>query len=304
MNNSNAPFLCVITPVFDPAYDSLCKLVEELQSQTYGDFWQIMISNGPSPRIKEFVTDISLNDRRFIYDEIAGEVIQSPIELLVNLGKRREYCLTKYHGARYAFLDADIKINDRDYFLKLHAAHQEIQRDVLITLTKIYHADKEIILPIFPIMLGHIDMANYTFSDYIAKNYHYPSDYDPQSGLGNDYRFFSRISNEDNTAILNFISTIRDGNNSYKRLTELFLENEARVTEQALENEARAAEEALENEARVTEEALENEAPQTEQALDNEPQATEQAVENETGTETHQIQEKNKAYSRFWKFFR
>ena len=282
MNNFNTPFLCVITPVFDPAYDSLCKLVEELQSQTYGDFCQIMISNGPSPRIRDFVTDISLNDQRFIYDEIAGEVIQSPIELLVNLGKRREYCLKKYHGARYAFLDADIKINDRDYFLKLHAAHQEIQRDVLITLTKIYHADKEMILPIFPIMLGHIDMSNYTFSDYIAKNYHYPSDYDPQAGIGNDYRFFSRISNEDNTAILNFISTIRDGNNSYKRLTELFLENEARVAQQALENEAREAEQALENEARITE----------------------QALENETKTETHQIQKKNEAYSGFWKFFR
>lgn len=240
MNSPDSPFLCIITPVFDPAYDSLCKLVAELQLQSYGDFRQIMVSNGPSPMIKEFALDIGRTDPRFTYDEIAHEIINSPIEILMNLGKRREYCLKKYQAARFAFLDADVQINDKDYFLKLHQAHQEIKRDVLITLTRIYEADKEIILPIFPIMLGHVDMANYTFSNYIAKNYHYPSDYDHQLGYGNDYRFFSKISNENNTAILNFLSTTRDGNNSYKRVSELFLENEKSKEIDQSGNEANA----------------------------------------------------------------
>ena len=219
-------FLCIITPVFDPAYDSLRKLVGELRSQTYGGFFQVMISNGPSPRIKEFIVDLGKKDPRFIYDEIAEDIINNTIELLINLGKRREYCLKKYNAERYVFLDADVKLIDNDYFLKLYKAHNEIKRDVLITRVKIHHPGGELILPIFPITYGHIDMANFTFTKRIAKKFSYPTDYDPSTGIGNDYRFFSKLSNEKNTAVLNFLSTIRDGNNSYKRLTELFLEEQ------------------------------------------------------------------------------
>jgi hypothetical protein len=219
-------FLCIITPVFDPAYDSLRTLVGELRSQTYGGFFQVMISNGPSPRIKEFIVDLGKKDPRFIYDEIEEEIINNTIELLINLGKRREYCLKKYNAERYVFLDADAKIIDNDYFLKIYKAHNEIKRDVLITRVKIRHPGGELILPIFPIMYGHIDMANFTFTKRIAKKFSYPADYDPGIGIGNDYRFFSVISNEDNTALLNFVSAIRDGNNSYRRLTELFVEEQ------------------------------------------------------------------------------
>jgi hypothetical protein len=181
-----------------------------------------MISNGPSPKIKSYVLELNRKDPRFIYDEIKREATNDPVELLINLGKRREYCLKKYDAERYVFLDADAKLIDNNYFLKLYKAHREIKRDILITLTKIHYENNELTLPIFPIKLGHIDIANYTFSKRIAKNYNYPTDYDPALSIANDYRFFTKISNENNTAILNFISTIRDGNNSYKRVTELF----------------------------------------------------------------------------------
>jgi len=217
-------FLCIITPVFDPALEAVRKLVNELQSQTYANFFQVMISNGPSPRIKEFISDVGKKDGRFIYDEIEEEIINNSQELLINLGKRRGCCLKKYNAERYVFLDADVKLIDNDYFLKLHKAHKEIKRDILITLIKIRHQGSELTLPIFPIMYGHIDMANFSFSKRIAKRFSYPTDFDQDIGVGNDYRFFSMISNSNNTAILNFFSVMKDGNNSYKRLSEFFLE--------------------------------------------------------------------------------
>jgi len=230
---ARAPFLCVVTPVFDPARDSLCKLIADLQSQSFGDFQQVMVSNGPSPAIREVVLDINRSDSRFTYDELPLEPTPRPEDLLANLGRRRDHCLKKYAAARFAFLDADVKVCDEDYFRTLHRAHHEIHRDILITLTRIHDGAKESILPIFPVRQGHIDIANFTFSNGIAKKYRYPSDFDPNAGWANDYRFFSMISNEGNTAILNFVSTIRDGNNAYKRLTELFLEDAARKEAEA-----------------------------------------------------------------------
>ncbi len=223
---SQTAFLCIITPVFDPAYESLCKLTAELESQTFDNFFQVMVSNGPSPRIKELVYNLNKKDPRFIYLEMEEEGIHSFNELMGNLGKRREYCLKKYDAERYLFLDADVKLIDNYYFSKLYYAHKEIKRDVLITLVKMYQKSKEIILPILPIKFAHIDIANYCFTKKIAKSYHYPTDFDPDIGLGNDYRFFSQFFNEDNSAILHFISAIRDGNNSYKRITELYLDEE------------------------------------------------------------------------------
>lgn len=219
------PFLCVITPVFDPAYESLCKLTTELKNQTYGRFIHVMISNGSSPKTRELVCELNRRDLRFIYDETGEEITNSAVEILVNIGKRRNYCLKKYSAERYVFLNADTKLTDNDYFLKLHRAHQDTQRDVLVTLSKIYQGGEELTLPIFPIKLGHIDIMNYSFSRKIAKTFKFPTDYDINYGYGNDYRFFSRISTENNTAVLNFVSGIRDGNNSYKRVSELFDEN-------------------------------------------------------------------------------
>jgi hypothetical protein len=84
----------------------------------------------------------------------------------------------------------------------------------------------ELTLPIFPIRYGRIDMANFSFSKRIAKRFSYPTDFDQDIGIGNDYRFYSMISHDNNPAILNFISAMKDGNNSYKRLSEFFLEEQ------------------------------------------------------------------------------
>jgi hypothetical protein len=218
-----APFLCLITPVFDPGQDSLCKLIGALKAQTHREFLHVMISNGPSPKIRELVSTLNLEDSRFVYDEIAEESIQDSIKLLVNLGKRREHCLKKYDAERYLFLDMDIKLLDNDYFLKLYRAHNEIRRDVLITLIKIYQQGNEIILPVFPIEFGRIDIGNYCFTKKIARTFSYPTDY---IGIANDYRYFTMISNEHNTAMLNFVAALRDGNSTYKRFTSVFEEGQ------------------------------------------------------------------------------
>jgi hypothetical protein len=218
-------FLCIITPVFDPAYDSINNLVAELQSQTFGRFIHVMISNGPSPKIRDFVFELNKHDPRFIYLETKEEITHNASELFLNVCKRRNYGLKNYNAERYLFLDADAKIVDNSYFMKLHSAHQEIKRDILITLVKIYDQNNEIILPLFPIKFGHIDLANYSVSKRIAKKFNYPTDHDANIGYGSDYRFFSFIATDNNTAMLNFISTIRDGNNTYKRVSELLHED-------------------------------------------------------------------------------
>jgi hypothetical protein len=224
------PFLCVITPVFDPAYESLVLLTGELKEQSNPDFIHVMISNGPSPRVKQLIDQLREVDRRFIYDELPQEDQEGAVKLLINLGRRREYCLKHYEAQRYVFLDADIKLVDRDYFARLQKAHQEIQRDILITLVEINDAGRSLILPLFPIKLGHIDMGNFTFSRSIARNFSYPTDQDEKFGAANDYRFYSRIANPENTAILNFMSAIRDGNNRYRRLSVVFNEEFTRPT--------------------------------------------------------------------------
>jgi hypothetical protein len=219
------PFLCIITPVFDPGYKSLCKLIKELQCQTMDGFIHVMISNGPSPRVREMVRQLNKSDQRFIYAEMEKETLNSPVEILINLGKRRNYAMKKYDAERYIFLDADIKLVDDNYFLKLQKAHTETGKDILLTLVQMFDGNPNIIMPIFPIKLERIDLANYSFSRRIAKSIDYPTDYDPQIGVANDYRFFTRISNENNTELLNFMSAIRNGNNSYGNLLQMFQGN-------------------------------------------------------------------------------
>ncbi len=171
------------------------------------------------------VLQLNSHDPRFIYDEMEEEALNSPQKILINLGKRRNYGMKKYDADRYLFLDADIKLVDNDYFLKLYKAHTETGKDILLTLVQMYDGNPDIILPIFPIKLTRIDLANYTFSRRIAKSINYPTDYDPQIGIGNDYRFFTQISHENNTELLNFMSAIRNGNKSYRSLSQLFKGN-------------------------------------------------------------------------------
>ncbi|MCZ7592827.1 MAG: hypothetical protein M5U15_12080 [Kiritimatiellae bacterium] len=221
MPKTDPPFLCLITPVFDPALESLTKLVAAVKKQTLGDFIHVMVSNGPSPAIKGFIANIARDDPRFIYDEIEEEPTGDSIAILLNLGKRRNYAMKNYEAVRYLFLDSDLKILDNDYFRKLHLAHAEIKRDVFVTQVQYAGRSKMVTLPIFPIQHSRLDIANYCFTRAIAETYNYPTDY---IGVFNDYRFFSMIATEHNTAILDFVSAERDGNASHTRLSESYRE--------------------------------------------------------------------------------
>jgi len=220
------PFFIIITPVFDPAVSSLRLLIEDLQKQTFADFKHISLSNGVSERVKHLIHGVWLEDKRFVYYELPEEKTQSGVDILINLGKRREYALKEFDGERYIFMDADLKLLDEDYLKKLHKAHVDTHKDIILTLVKL---NKDIILPKFPIGYSHIDMANFTFSYAIAKKYNYPTDYDASVGIGNDYRFFERISNEENTIILNFVSSMKDGYKNYKGVTEILIEEGAKT---------------------------------------------------------------------------
>ena len=49
IKNSDEVFLCVITPVYEPALSSVKKLVKDLKNQSYTDYIHVMISNGRDP---------------------------------------------------------------------------------------------------------------------------------------------------------------------------------------------------------------------------------------------------------------
>ena len=117
--SKETPFFCIVTPVFDPALTAIKTLIADLQDQTFADFKHVLISNGRSPKIANLINKINKKDQRFIYDEITQEKILTSVDLLKNLGKRREFSLKKYIARRYLFFDADLKIIDKHFFAKL-----------------------------------------------------------------------------------------------------------------------------------------------------------------------------------------
>lgn len=208
------PFLCIITPVFEPALKCVRALIKSLKQQTYQNFIHVCISNGLSPRIKKLIE--SQNDPRFIYDEIIYEPFKNSDCLIINLGRRREYGLKKYDADRYTFLDADFKLLKTIYFAELKKIHDLTQAPIILASVK----NKDIVLPIYPITLGRIDIANYTFSQKVAKQYSYPTDIDFSLGYANDFRFFKQIQDLP-MEHLDLIFGEKDGNNqdNYRRIS-------------------------------------------------------------------------------------
>ena len=51
-------------------------------------------------------------------------------------------------------------------------------------------------MPVHPICFGRIDICNYTFTNYTAKKYDYPSDYSISYNLFNNYKFYKQYSPE------------------------------------------------------------------------------------------------------------
>lgn len=219
------PFLCVITPVFDPALPSLERLVDALRRQTFHDFVHVMVSNGPSPAVAALVARVRAGnppDPRFLYEELPLRETSDAISILRDLGRRRRHALGAHAADRYVFLDADVEILDDRYFARLYAAHVLSRRDLILTMVRYYDR----VLPEFPIRYGHLDMANFTFSAAVAREHPYPVDHDPSMGIANDYRFWTRISAGRSPLVLDAICTRKDGHKSYERLTDRIIEEQ------------------------------------------------------------------------------
>lgn len=160
---------------------------------------------------------LGLADPRFIYEEFPAEPTTNLVLLLTNLGKRRNHCLKKYDADRFVFLDADLQIIDTTYFQKLHDSHQEAP----IILTRVKNGPTT--LPKFPIKLGNIDIANYSFNREIAKKIDYPTDVSfGFYGYANDFRFYDSIGMYPHK-ILSDVCAIKDGNKFYTRVSDLML---------------------------------------------------------------------------------
>ena len=212
------PFLCIITPTFDPALDSAKCLISDFQNQTFGNFCHVLISNGESPLTKQFIDE--LQDDRFIYSEVPFRPASTQKDLVCSISERREYCLKKYNAERYLFLNADLMILDNEYFDKLYQAHPEA--DILITQVR-PRLNRGSILPKYPIRLGRIDASNFSVSRRIAKCCLWPTDYNPLFGIANDYRFFQSLEGAHSIKLLPFISAVKDGNNkgSYQQISDM-----------------------------------------------------------------------------------
>ena len=220
------PFLCVVTPVFDPARASVERLITGLMGQTFGDFVHVMVSNGPSPEVAAVVARVRAGelgagtpDERFIYEELPGRETPTGSALLADLGRRRRQVLRTHAADRYVFLDADAEILDERYFARLYVAHVLSRRDLILCRVRYYDR----VLPEFPIGLGRIDMANFTFSAAVAREHPYPDDHDPTFGLANDYRFWTAISAGRTPLVLDAICVRKDGHKSYTRVTDRFI---------------------------------------------------------------------------------
>lgn len=204
---------CVITPIFDEAFRSVPGLIQDLKKQTYFDFQQILISNGPSPIIKRIIDQA--NDPRFIYTETPYEKTPKLEDILVNIAKRRNYALENFQGERYFFFDADLLVQSSNFFEVTVDIHGKAD----IIISKVQMPDSYFILPLQPIKHGHIDISNYSFSRKMAEKYKYPTDYpDLRNGIANDWRFYEQMINESHY-FNDMIYAKKDGRNFYRNLS-------------------------------------------------------------------------------------
>jgi len=210
------PFLCVITPIFDGAFEALKLLIETLKTQTMRNFIHVAISAGPSKQSQQFIE--SLNDHRFIYKEHTALKTKNFEELVASLGDRRTYCFKSYKAHRYVCLDADLKIISDDYFRKLYGHHD----DANVLITQIWWPKKDhTLLPKYPITRGRIDLANFSFSRRVVEdpNCSYPTDMGLLGGRDGDWRFFEIISTY-GYKVISITSAIYNGNSTYTSVSD------------------------------------------------------------------------------------
>lgn len=200
---------CIITPVFEDAFRATKLLIKDLKKQTCQDFKHILISNGVS---KEFTNLVRDNDR-LVHIEFDFEPTPDIFKLLVNLGKRRNYCLKHFDADRFFFFDADLLVTDSTFFEQIAEVHDKA--DIILSKTIVSGH----IFPEHPIQKCKIDISNYSFSNKIAKKYDYPTDC--TDDIANDWRFYERIKSESHYE-LDLVYAKKDGRSMYENLSKVY----------------------------------------------------------------------------------
>lgn len=218
------PFLCIITPVFDPCLKSLEGLITDLQKQTFTNFIHVNIANGKESKILKLIENVRKTDKRFVYDEIPFNSIYKDSgrveDLLITNGIRRNFVMKKYDAKMYLNLGADFKFTDENIFKELHRVHTKREIDVIILESKIENRT----YPLYPINKHrHVDLTNFCYSKKVARSIPYPEDVDPEFDVANDYRYFDRICN---FKVLEGSYGKKDGRNYYKSIQDIYNEQQ------------------------------------------------------------------------------
>jgi len=213
---------CIITPVFDEAFAAVPGLLQDLKDQTYKNFKHILISNGASPIIKNIV--IAANDDRFIYVETPYEETPKLETILVNIAKRRNYAIENFKSERYFFFDADLLVYAHNFLDVVAGVHDKAD----VILSKILFKGL-IELPIFPIVKGKIDIANYSFSRKMAEKYKYSTCYNLKNGIANDWAFYEQMKDESHY-FNDMCYAKKDGRALYRNLSTRYTSERMRGT--------------------------------------------------------------------------
>ena len=220
----------IVTPVFDGCLESLELLSREILLQTHGDWTWMVCSNGRSSKIAAFTRTANRRvaqgrglvaraknflSPRITCPHLPFEETSDLRSLLVNIGKRRNFCIQRIKADYIFTFDADAKLLDSDMFQIIAGQLRRDPKDLCV-----YRVLHEVgVLPFFPIQYGHIDMLNFCVSARLAKKIGFPTDLAP-NGQYNDYRYFHRAVEATGGEYL-FIDQLfgqhnGNNNNSYK----------------------------------------------------------------------------------------
>ena len=216
------PFLCIITPVFDPCLKSLKGLISDLQKQSHGNFIHVSIANGKEPKIRSYIESVRTYDKRFVYDEIPFNPIYKDSglveDLLITNGIRRNFVMKKYDSKMYLNLGADFKIDNLFIIEAIKKHYEETKKDIILIESLV----NKKLYPLYPINKhSFIDLSNFCYTKKIARKYKYPEDIDPKFDVANDYRYFNKIVNFN---VLEGVYGVKDGRSHYKTIEQLHYE--------------------------------------------------------------------------------
>ena len=210
------PYFCVVTPIFEPALDAAHLLAQALTGQSFTDWLQILVSNGPSPAVAAWAA--TLGDRRIRHLELPAVATPNPVALLLEIGRRREHVLQSVDAVRYVLWDADLRLAGPTVLRDLRRAARTRPEATIVARTSWFGQE----LPIPPCdRAGTIDLANLCVPRELARRVSYPTDYDPAVGAGNDFRFFRRLLAAGPIHQVGTMVGTVSGNPSYRRLTEM-----------------------------------------------------------------------------------